>query len=296
MPPAEGSQSQERARPAGPRTAAAPGTAFGVRHLQAAGLGTGSGGNRSRSRGSRGRPVAAIATSSRPDLVPTLRAAALARPGEPFRLTGQDLRRWIRRGREANLVILLLDTSGSMAARRRSQTVTTVALSLLADSYRRRDRVAVLTFRGRAATTVVPPTRSVELATRRLHDLPVGGQTPLAAGLDAVAELIGRERWRDPDRRPLLVVVTDGRATGGADPFGTARRAARRLAGVAGIVVDAEDGPVRLGLAGRIAADLGAELVTVSGLASASQDRRDEAAQELAAVIKTAATKTREAA
>jgi magnesium chelatase subunit D len=278
------------------RTAAAPGAAFSVLHLQAAGLGTGAGGNRSRSRGSRGRPAASIETTTRPDLIPTLRAAALARPGEPFRTTSQDLRRWLRRGREANLVILLLDTSGSMAARRRSQTVTTVALSLLADSYRRRDRVAVLTFRGRTATTVVPPTRSVELATRRLHDLPVGGQTPLAAGLDAVADLIRRERWRDPDRRPLLVVVTDGRATGGTDPVGAARHAARRLAGVAGIVVDAEDGPVRLRLASRIAADLGAELVTVAGLASANPARRDEAAKDLAAVIKTVATKTREAA
>jgi len=269
-----------------PRTAAAPSAAFSVRHLQATGLGTGSGGNRSRSRGAQGRPAASIETTTRPDLLPTLRAAALARPGEPFRTTSQDLRRWLRRGREANLVILLLDTSGSMAARRRSQTVTTVALSLLADSYRRRDRVAVLTFRGRMATTVVPPTRSVELATRRLHDLPVGGQTPLAAGLDAVADLIRRERWRDPDRRPLLVIVTDGRATGGTDPFGAAQHAARRLAGVAGIVIDAEDGPVRLHLASQIAVDLGAELVTIAGLASANQARRDEAAQELAAVIK----------
>jgi magnesium chelatase subunit D len=299
-PQPDSSQHQGPARSAGPGTAPDPGQAFGVRHLQAPGLGTGTGGNRSRSRGPRGRPAASIATRSRPDLVPTLRAAALARPGEPFLLTGQDLRRWLRRGSEANLVILLLDTSGSMAARRRSQTVTTVALSLLADSYRRRDRVAVLTFRGAAATLVVPPTTSVELATRRLHGLPVGGRTPLAAGLEAVANLIRRERWRDPDRRPLLVVITDGRATGGTDPFGTARRAARRLAGVAGIVVDAEDGPVRLGLAGAIAADLGAELVGVSGLASASPARRDQAAQELAGmikagVIKAAATRTREA-
>lgn len=271
---------------AAPQTAAAPAAAFSVRHLQAAGLGTGTGGNRSRSRGPRGRPAGAIAAATRPDLLPTLRAAALARPGQPLRATAADLRRFLRRGREANLVILLLDTSGSMAARRRSQTVTTVALSLLADSYRRRDRVAVLTFRGSAATTVVPPTRSVELATRRLHDLPVGGQTPLAAALDAVAGLIRRERWRDPDRRPLLVVVTDGRATGGTDPLGAARRAARRLAGVAGLVVDAEDGPVRLGLAGSLAADLGAELVTVAGLASANPARRGEAAAELAAVIR----------
>jgi magnesium chelatase subunit D len=273
------------AAPAAPRTAAAPGAAFEVRHLQAAGLGTGSGGRRSRSRGTGGRPSGSITTTSQPDLGPTLRAAALARPGQPLTVTGRDLRRWARRGRESNLVILLLDTSGSMAARRRSQTVTTVALSLLADSYRRRDRVAVLTFRGQQATVVVPPTRSVQLATRRLHDLPVGGQTPLAAGLDAVRELIRRERWRDPDRRPLLVVVTDGRATGGSDPLGRARRAARQLAGISSVVVDAEEGPVRLGLAARIAADLGAEAVTVAGLASASPARRDEAARELAAVI-----------
>ncbi|HEY2690606.1 MAG TPA: VWA domain-containing protein [Streptosporangiaceae bacterium] len=285
-PPAE-PPSPGAAGRAGPRTAAAPGAAFGIRHLQAAGLGTSSGGSRSRSRGAGGRPAGSVATAIRPDLGPTLRAAALARPGEPFTVTGRDLRRWLRRGRESNLVILLLDTSGSMAARRRSQTVTTVALSLLADSYRRRDRIALLTFRGREATVVVPPTRSVQLATRRLQHLPVGGQTPLAAGLDAVRDLIRRERWRDPDRRPLLVVVTDGRATGGRDPLGRARQAARRLAGIASVVVDAEDGPVRLGLAAALAAGLGADAVTVAGLASADPARRDEAARELAAVIAT---------
>jgi magnesium chelatase subunit D len=178
-----------------------------------------------------------------------------------------------------------------MAARRRSATVTAVALSLLRDSYRRRDRVALLTFRGREATVVVPPTRSVQLASRRLSQLPVGGQTPLAAGLDAVAELIRRERWREPARRPLLVVVTDGRATGGRDALDRARQSARRLARglgstVSSVVVDAEEGPVRLGLAGLIAADLGAELATVAGLASASPGRRDGAAEALAALIK----------
>jgi magnesium chelatase subunit D len=284
-PQREDSAPADQPAPAGPRTAAAPGAAFEVRRLEAAGLGTGSGGRRSRSCGAGGRPTASTVTAGRPDLGPTLRAAALARPGEPLVVTGRDLRRWVRRGRESNLVILLLDTSGSMAARRRSQTVTTVALSLLADSYRRRDRVCVLTFRGRAATVVVPPTRSVPLATRRLHDLPVGGQTPLAAGLDAVRGLVRRERWRDPARRPLLVVVTDGRATGGPDPLGRASRAARQLAGISSVVVDAEEGPVRLGLAARIAADLAAERVTVAGLASANPARRDDAARELSSLI-----------
>ncbi|HEX4093938.1 MAG TPA: VWA domain-containing protein [Trebonia sp.] len=271
--------------PGGPRTLTAPEAAFEVRHLQAAGIGTANGGRRSRSRGAAGRPTTSVSTVSRPDLAPTVRAAALARPGRPFSATPSDLRRWLRRGRESNLVILLLDTSGSMAARRRSQTVSTVALSLLNDSYRRRDHVALLTFRGREATVVLPPTRSVQLASQRLADLPAGGTTPLAAGLDAVADLVRRERWRDPSRRPLLVVVTDGRATGGVDPVGRARSAARRLAGISGVVVDAEEGPVRVGLAAKLASDLGAELVTVAGLGSASQPSRMAAARTLAAVI-----------
>jgi len=270
----------------GPATSAGPGAAFAVRHLQASGLGAGAGGRRSRSAGPGGRPAGSVRSTARPDLTATVRAAALARPGQPFAVTPHDLRRWLRRGRESNLVILLLDTSGSMAARRRSATVSTVALSLLRDSYRRRDRIALLTFRGREATVVVPPTRSVGLAARRLGTLPVGGQTPLAAGLEAVGELIHREHWREPDRRPLLIVVTDGRATGGSDALARARHAARRLAGISSVVVNAEEGPVRLGLAGVIARDLGAELASVAGLASASPARRQDAAQVLAAIIR----------
>jgi magnesium chelatase subunit D len=270
----------------GPATSAGPGAAFAVRHLQASGLGAGAGGRRSRSAGPGGRPAGSVRSTARPDLTATVRAAALARPGQPFAVTPHDLRRWLRRGRESNLVILLLDTSGSMAARRRSATVSTVALSLLRDSYRRRDRIALLTFRGREATVVVPPTRSVGLAARRLGTLPVGGQTPLAAGLEAVGELIRREHWREPDRRPLLIVVTDGRATGGSDALARARHAARRLAGISSVVVNAEEGPVRLGLAGVIARDLGAELASVAGLASASPARRQDAAQVLAAIIR----------
>ena len=134
--------------------------------------------------------------------------------------------------------------------------MATAALSLLDDAYRRRDRVALLTFRGSEATVVVPPTASVELAARRLRDLPVGGRTPLAAGLEAVRQLIRRESWRDPARRPIVVVITDGRATragaaGAGGPLAQARRAAAVLARTraTSIVVDAEEGPVRLGLA-----------------------------------------------
>jgi magnesium chelatase subunit D len=285
-PDAERREDPGAPAPAG--TSAPPEAAFGVRHFQARGLGSGPEGRRSGSRGPHGRPVASVRTAHRPELLPTLRAAVLARPGAPFTVTAADLRASLRRGREANLVVLLLDTSGSMAARRRSAAVTTVALSLLDDAYRRRDRVALLTFRDTGATVVVPPTSSVELAARRLRDLPVGGRTPLAAGLEAVRQLVRRERWRDPARRPIVVAVTDGRATGGRDGVAQAKRAAAALArtGAAAIVVDAEEGPVRLGLAAEIAQHLGGELVTIPGLAASAGVLRDQASRALASIIR----------
>jgi magnesium chelatase subunit D len=291
-PPQSRQQDTERrenpAAPAPAGTAAPPGAAFQVRRLSASGLGSGNEGRRSGSRGPHGRPIASIRSPRRPELLPTLRAAVLARPGAPVTVTADDLRVSLRRGRESNLIVLLLDTSGSMAARRRSAAVTTAALSLLGDAYRQRDRVALLTFRGDGATVVVPPTSSVELAARRLRDLPVGGRTPLAAGIEAVRQLVRREHWRDPARRPIVVVITDGRATGGRDAVAAAKRSAAALArtDATTIVVDAEEGPVRLGLAAEIAAHLAAELVTIPGLAAAAGPVREQASSALASLIR----------
>ena len=293
QPPAESraQETERREEPAAPAPAgvsAPPGAAFKVRRLTASGLGSGQEGRRSGSRGPHGRPIASIRSSRRPELLPTLRAAVLARPGAPVTVTPGDLRVSLRRGRESNLIVLLLDTSGSMAARRRSAAVSTAALSLLGDAYRRRDKVALLTFRGDGATVVVPPTSSVELAARRLRDLPVGGRTPLAAGLESVRQLVRREHWRDPARRPILVVITDGRATGGRAAVAEANRTAAALArtGATSIVVDAEEGPVRLGLAGEIARHLNAELVTIPGLAAQAGPLREQAGHALARLIR----------
>jgi magnesium chelatase subunit D len=293
-PPSLAQDTEHREDPAAPApagTSAPPGAAFQVRRLTASGLGSGNEGRRSGSRGPHGRPIASVRSSRRPELLPTLRAAVLARrgaPGAAVAVTPGDLRVSLRRGRESNLIVLLLDTSGSMAARRRSAAVSTAALSLLGDAYRRRDKVALLTFRGEGATLVVPPTSSVELAARRLRDLPVGGRTPLAAGLEAVRQLVRRERWRDPARRPIVVVITDGRATGGRAAVAEANRSAAALArtGATSIVVDAEEGPVRLGLAAEIAGHLAAELVTIPGLAAAAGPVREQASSALAGLIR----------
>jgi magnesium chelatase subunit D len=171
-------------------------------------------------------------------------------------------------------VLFAVDASGSMAARRRMAAVSGAVLSLLRDAYQRRDKVGLLTFRGTGAEVVLPPTSSVPTAQARLSALRTGGRTPLADGLLRARRLVAAERLRDPRRRALLVVLTDGRATvaarPGNDPVQDACRAAGLLAadGIATVVVDCEAGPVRLGLAARVAAAAGAPLVALADLSA----------------------------
>jgi magnesium chelatase subunit D len=226
------------------------------------GTGSGDAGRRSKARTSTGRVVGAGTLPEGPVHLPaTLRAAA--QHHGPIR--SEDLRHALREGRESNLVVLCVDASGSMAAQRRMEQVKAAVLSLLLDAYQRRDKVALVTFRDTGALVVLPPTRSVELAARRLDRMPAGGRTPLAEGLAEAARTVERERLKDPRRRALLVVVTDGRATHGPDAVARSGRAADRLAadGVASVVIDCETGRMRLGLASRLALRLGAEHVPV---------------------------------
>jgi magnesium chelatase subunit D len=173
-----------------------------------------------------------------------------------------------------------------MAARARMGAVKGAVLSLLLDAYQRRDKVGLITFRGAGAEVALPPTSSVEAAAARLSALPTGGRTPLAAGLLRAGEVLRVERLRDPRRRPLLVVVTDGRATGarGVDHVGLAHRAAGTLAaaGIASVVVDCETGPVRLGLAGRLADALGGQTLRLDELAADTLASSVRAVKEVA--------------
>ena len=238
------------------------------------GVGEGQSGRRSRARTTTGRRVGATdmtAAGTGIHLLETVRAAAphqaaRGRTGGRLRLQPDDLRRAVREGREANLVLFVVDTSGSMAARERMQQVKTAIVSLLLDAYRRRDRVGVVIFRDNGAEVALPATGSVDIAARRLDDLPAGGRTPLAEGLLEAADMVRRERLRDPSRRPLLVVITDGRATAGPDAVGRSRQAATYLAAqnISSVVVDCESGRMRLGLARTLAEHLGAEHIWLS--------------------------------
>ncbi|MFJ2275712.1 putative cobaltochelatase [Streptomyces sp. NPDC087866] len=256
------------------------GEPFRTKMLSVPGLGEGAAGRRSRARTEHGRTTG----SRRPEgaltklhLAATVLAAAphqraRGRSGRGLVVRRDDLRQATREGREGNLVLFVVDASGSMAARQRMGAVKGAVLSLLMDAYQRRDKVGLITFRGRDAELALPPTSSVDAAAARLESLPTGGRTPVAAGLLKAHDVLRVERLRDPSRRALLVVVTDGRATGGPDPVALAARAARLHAaeGIASVVVDCETGPVRLGLAAELARNLGGTAVTLDELRAES--------------------------
>ncbi|MDH6610965.1 magnesium chelatase subunit D [Streptomyces sp. SAI-208] len=261
---------------AGEQAAARASEPFRTKVLSVPGLGDGVAGRRSRARTEHGRTTGARrprGALTKLHLAATVQAAAphqraRGRSGRGLVVRRDDLRQATREGREGNLVLFVVDASGSMAARQRMSAVKGAVLSLLLDAYQRRDKVGLVTFRGSAAEVALPPTSSVDAAAARLETLPTGGRTPLAAGLLRAHEVLRVERLRDPARRALVVLVTDGRATGGPEPVALAGRAARLFAaeGVASVVVDCESGPVRLGLTGQLAGELGGTAVTLDEL------------------------------
>jgi magnesium chelatase subunit D len=268
------------------------GATFRARRLEVPGKGHGTAGRRSRAYTDGGHTVGARPPQSAPrdvHLTATLMASAphqirRGRTGAGLVLERGDLRERRREGRESNLVLFLVDASGSMAARRRMEAVKGAVLSLLLDAYQRRDKVGLICFRGAGAQLLLPPTSSVDAAASRLETMPTGGQTPLAAGLTEAHATLLRERLRDPQRRPLLVVVTDGRHTTGGEPEAAALRLRRD--GIAAVVVDCEAGPVRLGLAGVLARNLGAfhlglEDLSVTALAGSVRAYRLQRAYRL---------------
>jgi magnesium chelatase subunit D len=157
-----------------------------------------------------------------------------------------------------------------MGARARMREVKSAVLSLLVDAYQRRDKVGLITFRAGGAELALPPTTSVDAAASRLESLPTGGRTPLAEGLLEAVRVLRVEAIRDPRRRPLLVVVTDGRATSGTDAVVRSQAAAGLLAagGISAVVMDCESGRMRLGLAAELAERLGAEHVPLGEVAA----------------------------
>ncbi|MCA1326584.1 putative cobaltochelatase [Herbaspirillum sp. alder98] len=187
-----------------------------------------------------------------------------------LRVTSADLHRQVRSGKSANLIVFVVDASGSMAAQRRMEAVKGAVLSLLTDAYQRRDQLAVIAFRGERAEVLLEPTRSVDLAEQGLRELPTGGRTPLPHALQLAAQLLERSTQEAP---PLLVILSDGRANVGLpgdaqDPWRQTLEAAGQLAqrGTPALVLDTETGYLRLGRATQLADALGAPCLTLEQL------------------------------
>ncbi|WP_137009710.1 putative cobaltochelatase [Aquitalea aquatilis] len=221
----------------------------------------------------RGHTVRAIPNSQPQALAldATLRHALQRNPGE-FSVTRADLHDKVRTAKQGNLIVLVVDASGSMAAQQRMEKVKGTVLSLLQDAYQRRDQVAVIAFRGRSAELVLPPTRQVEQAEQALHALPTGGRTPLPHALQLAGDLLARQGAQG--LMPLLVLLSDGRANVAlseeADPWQQSLQLAGELAAAAipALVLDTEQDYVKLGRARQLAEALQAEYLPCEQLSS----------------------------
>ncbi len=188
-----------------------------------------------------------------------------------FSVKKADFQKKVRVRRAANLVLFLVDASWSMAVAERMTATKGAILSLLTDAYQRRDRVGLIVFQKDRATLVLPPTNSVFLAQKALVDIPVGGKTPLPAGLKLAYEVLKREKNLHPDIQPLLIVLTDGAgnvAMGDLPPLEESYRFAKQLAfeSYRSVVVNMEHAAFDQGLAQSLADHLEAPCYSLSEL------------------------------
>lgn len=210
----------------------------------------------------------------------TLRAAAPfqkareeMREDRAFAVRREDYQRKVRVRRSSNLILFLVDASWSMAVAERMAATKGAILSLLTDAYQRRDRVGLVVFQKDRATLVLSPTNSVLMAQRALADIPVGGKTPLSAGLNMAYQVLKREKILHPDVLPLLIVLTDGAgnvALHGGSPQSEAHQMAEQIAteDVRSVVINMEHEAFDQGLAEALAEHLDAPCYTLADLRS----------------------------
>jgi magnesium chelatase subunit D len=210
----------------------------------------------------------------------TIRAAAPfqkareeMRENVAFAVRREDYQKKVRVRRASNLILFLVDASWSMAVAERMSATKGAILSLLTDAYQRRDRVGLIVFQKDRATLVLPPTNSVLLAQRALADIPVGGKTPLSAGLTMAYDVLKREKMLHPDVLPLLIVLTDGAgnvALGSGSPLEESALIAEQIAGedIRSVVINMEHEAFDQGLAETLANHLDSPCYTLDELRS----------------------------
>lgn len=168
-------------------------------------------------------------------------------------------------------MLFVVDASWSMAVAERMTATKGAILSLLTDAYQHRDRVGLIVFQKNRAQIVLPPTNSVQLAQKALADIPVGGKTPLSAGLALAHEVFRRDKLSHPDVLPLMIMLTDGAGNvsmGNLPPQEESQYLARQIQeeGVKSVVINMEHASFDQGLAKRLADHLGGPCYTLHEL------------------------------
>jgi len=209
----------------------------------------------------------------------TFRTAAVyqrgrGRVGGALAIEPSDIRIKVREASSGSCVIFVVDASASIGAHKRMYDVKAAVLSMLGVSYQKRDSIGLISFRKGSAELVLDITRSVHMAQKRLRELPCGGNTPLAAGIDLAQRTLATHRLKYPDMPSTMVLITDGRATcsniPGMEPFEAARRAANRFArsGFGSILLDTEKGRVRFHMCAALNEQLGGILLSLEDMES----------------------------
>ena len=221
----------------------------------------------------------------------TLRAAAphqrerrrQSSGGPALRVGRGDYQKKVRVRKAANLILFVVDASWSMAVAERMAATKGAIMSLLTDAYQRRDRVGLIVFQKDQARVVLPPTSSIDLAQRALKDIPVGGKTPLSAGLSLSRLVLTREMRLHPEVAPLMILLTDGAGNvsmGGGAPQAEAYRIADQIAelDIRAVVINMEHQAFDQGLAAQLADHLEAPCYSLKELHAESlyQTVKDE--------------------
>jgi len=198
----------------------------------------------------------------------------------------QDIREKVREMRAGCTILFLVDASGSLGVRKRMSAVKGAVLSMLRDSYVKRDRIGMMAFRRDSAELVLPPTRSVEYSYRKLEEMPTGGKTPLSEALVTVNEYMTSYSRSHVGEMCYVVLITDGRANVPLQEGLNANEEVLKLAEdmaipqVKWIVIDASAGFIRFDNAERLAQALGGTYFRLEDL------NADRLAESVRAVIR----------
>ena len=208
----------------------------------------------------------------------TMRSAApyqiyRCRKGVAIAIETADIREKVREKRIGNLLLFVVDASGSMGAQQRMVETKGAILSLLLDAYQKRDKIGLIAFKGNTAELLLPPTNSVEMGQKLLEELPTGGKTPLSAGLYKAYEVAKTNLYKEPNISPLLIIISDGKGNvsmGEEKSLVEVQKMAaliREEERIKTLVIDVEkDGFITFGLAQKLAQTLGGDYYKIDDL------------------------------